>query len=57
MVRPSFAFNITLLLLLLAAQHLPAQKVDSSWLTSLKEGQRIAAATGKPIFVVFRCVR
>lgn len=30
---------------------------ESVWLASFEEGQRAARASGKPLFVVFRCER
>lgn len=34
-----------------------AKADDAVWLTSFEEGQRAARASGKPLFVVFRCER
>jgi hypothetical protein len=34
-----------------------AQTQVQGWHTRLEEAQRIARETGKPIFLVFRCVR
>jgi hypothetical protein len=39
---------------LLAIALLPAAN-ESHWLTSYDQAQRVARATGRPIFVVFRC--
>jgi hypothetical protein len=41
--------SVLLLLTLLPAADEP------HWLTSYEEARRVARATGKPIFVVFRC--
>ena len=41
------------------AEEIPSQKVDGkiSWVYSYAEGQRLARATGTPLFIVFRCER
>ena len=52
----------TLLLLSLPpspAAPVPPQEVDGliQWVYDYAEGQRLARAAGKPLFVVFRCER
>ena len=44
-------------LLLLIAAPLAAQETYEGWHTSLQRGVEQARQTGKPLFVVFRCVR
>lgn len=33
------------------------QEVIPGWHTNLREAQQVADATGKPMFITFRCVR
>jgi len=49
----------TCILLLLLLQTIPAaaQTQFSGWHTNLDAACELASATGKPLFVVFRCVR
>ncbi len=43
--------------LLAGTATLPAQEKIARWHDSLERGAKAARETGKPLFVVFRCVR
>ena len=44
---------------LFAIEKPPMQKIDGKidWVYSYEEGKRLSKASGKPMFVVFRCER
>ena len=44
-------------LLLLTSNSSFAQETVPGWHSNLAQAQRLAEETGKPLFIVFRCVR
>lgn len=49
--------TILALIASLSASMAMAQSQFQGWMTTLEDGQKLAAEKGKPLMIVFRCVR
>lgn len=48
---------VAFLFVVFACRATPAQETVPGWHSHLEQAQKVAEETGKPLFIVFRCVR
>lgn len=54
---PRCVWAVIATLLLLASNSTFAQETVPGWHSNLAQAQKLAEESGKPLFIVFRCVR